>query len=61
VSAASRSAKCGVEPPAVKDSPAGGGLYAPLLTALFSEEPALKRGTLLAAIWIFSPVCGFTP
>ena len=31
------------------------------MTALFSAEPALKRGTLLAAIWIFSPVCGFTP
>jgi hypothetical protein len=31
------------------------------LTALFRAEPALKRGTLLAAIWIFSPVCGFTP
>jgi hypothetical protein len=26
-----------------------------------SEEPALKRGTLLAAIWIFSPVWGLTP
>jgi hypothetical protein len=24
-------------------------------------EPALNRGTLLAAIWIRSPVCGLTP
>src|SRR2546423_397964 len=31
------------------------------LTAFLSAEPALKRGTRLAAIWIRSPVWGFTP
>jgi hypothetical protein len=37
------------------------GAPAPDLTAFFSDEPALNRGTLLAAIWIRSPVCGLTP
>ena len=27
----------------------------------FRAEPALNFGTLLAAIWILSPVCGLTP
>ena len=36
-------------------------LYIEPLTAFFRAEPALKRGTRLAAIWIRSPVCGFTP
>ena len=31
------------------------------MTDFFRAEPALNFGTLLAAIWIFSPVCGFTP
>jgi hypothetical protein len=31
------------------------------LIDFFKAEPALNFGTLLAAIWIFSPVCGFTP
>ena len=35
--------------------------WAQPLTADLSAEPALKRGTLLAAISIRSPVCGLTP
>ena len=31
------------------------------LMLFFRAEPALNFGTLLAAIWILSPVCGFTP
>ena len=31
------------------------------LTAFFSPEPAVKRGTLEALIWIGSPVRGCTP
>jgi hypothetical protein len=38
-----------------------GTLVQPLLTALLSAEPALNLGTLLAAISMRSPVCGFTP
>lgn len=37
------------------------GWVQPRLTAVFSAEPALNRGTLLAAISIRSPVCGLTP
>ena len=31
------------------------------MTDFLSAEPALNFGTLLAGIWIFSPVWGFTP
>ena len=30
-------------------------------SAFFSPDPAVKRGTLEALIWIFSPVEGLTP
>lgn len=33
----------------------------PPLTVCLSFAPAENFGTLLALIWIFSPVCGFTP
>ena len=31
------------------------------LMLFFRADPALNFGTLLAAIWILSPVCGLTP
>lgn len=37
------------------------GLDQPPLTVCLSLAPAENFGTLLAAIWIVSPVCGFTP
>jgi hypothetical protein len=38
----------------------GAGLYQEF-TASFSALPALKDGTLAAAIWIGAPVCGLRP
>ena len=51
---------CGYPPKPPPGAPPPGA-PAPLLTAFLSDEPALKRGTRLAAIWIRSPVWGFTP
>ena len=59
-SAASRSAKCGRRgasaAPASRRAAASSGRQP--LTAFLSPEPAVKRGTLDAAIWIGSPVRG---